>query len=346
MRSDSYIEVIILNIGIKGIGIYLPEKIMYAEEIAEKSKIPVEVIDKKFGISKKYIPSSKDTTSYMGIQASLEAIKDAKINPEDIDLVIWNGAQHKDYPCWLASLKVAHEIGAVNAWGFDMEAMCGSMMAGMEVAKSMMLSNDKLNHVLLVSGYRNVDLINFDVPETSFMFDIGAGGAAVVLKRDYNKNVILGTAFKGDGSFSEDCVVESFGTSNWPVKNEDVGKYHFVVRDPENFKEKLKSKTMVNFYQVIYDSLEKSNLSKKDIDYLAILHFKKSAHDAVLEELELNENQSVYLNEYGHIGQNDQILSIKLGLEKGLIKEGDNIVMVGAGLGFVWASAVVKWGEI
>ena len=49
------------------------------------------------------------------------------------DLVIWNGAQHKDYLNWLAGLHVAKEIGAVNAWSFDMEAMCGSMMAGMEV---------------------------------------------------------------------------------------------------------------------------------------------------------------------------------------------------------------------
>jgi 3-oxoacyl-[acyl-carrier-protein] synthase-3 len=79
---------------------------------------------------------------------------------------------------------------------------------------------------------------------------------------------------------------------------------------------------------------------------LAILHFKRSAHLAVLQEFGLKEEQSTYLDEYGHLGQNDQLLSIKLGLEAGRIKDGFRIVLVGAGLGFVWASSVVRWGPV
>ncbi|KAF2956889.1 3-oxoacyl-ACP synthase [Marinitoga sp. 38H-ov] len=334
-----------MNVGIMGIGTYIPNNYMTAEEISKKSGIPTDVIKEKFGVLKKPIPGPKDTTSYMGIEAAKNAIENAKITPEEIDLVIWNGGQHKDYPSWLAGLKVADTLGAKNAWSFDMESMCGSMMSGMEVARSMMIANEDINTVLLVSGYRNGDLINYNVKETSFMFDIGAGGAAIVLRKNFNRNVILGTAFKGDGSFSEDCVVEVGGTKKWPMEEKDVKSMHFVVRDVENFKEKLKEKTMPNFYYVIDKSLEKSKLTRKDINYLAILHFKRSAHYAVLDELGLNKHQSTYLENFGHIGQNDQILSIELGLKSGKIKDGDNIVMVGAGLGFVWASAVVKWGE-
>ncbi|NUV00265.1 hypothetical protein XO12_09255 [Marinitoga sp. 1154] len=334
-----------MNVGILSIGVYIPETFITAEEISEKTKIPVDVIKEKFGVIKKPIPGPKDTTSYMGIKAAQQAIERAKIKSEDIDLVIWNGGQHKDYPCWLAGLKIADVLGAKNAWSFDMEAMCGSMMSAMEVARSMMLANEEIKTVLLVSGYRNGDLINYNVKETSFMFDIGAGGAAMILKKDYNENVILGTAFKGDGSFSEDCVVEVGGTKNWPMKKEDIEKFHFVVRDVESFKEKLKKKTMPNFYYVIDKALEKSNLERKDIDYLAILHFKRSAHLSVLEELGLKKSQSTYLEEYGHIGQNDQVLSIEIGLKSGKIKSGDKVVLAGAGLGFVWASAVVHWGK-
>jgi 3-oxoacyl-[acyl-carrier-protein] synthase-3 len=64
----------------------------------------------------------------------------------------------------------------------------------------------------------------------------------------------------------------------------------------------------------------------------------------VLQELGLSEEKTTYLEDYGHLGQNDQVLSIQLGLEQGKIKDGDTIVMVGAGLGFVWASTVVQWG--
>lgn len=334
------------NVGIMGLGVYIPENFIYADEIARRTNIPQWVIEEKFGVLKKPIPGPKDTTSFMGIQAAKDAIKDAGIDPKEIDLVIWNGAQHKDYPCWLASLKVAYEIGATNAWGFDQEAMCGSMMTALETAKSLMLGNESLNTVLIVSGYRNVDLINYSVPETSFMFDLGAGGAAVVLRKNLNRNVVLGSSFKGDGSFSEQCVVEVGGTNKWPMEPEDVEKYYFTVRNAEEFKNNLNQKTMPNFYWVIRDSLRKSGYTQEDIDYLAILHFKRSAHKAVLQELGLREDQTTYLEDYGHLGQNDQVLSMKLALADGKLKSNDVVVMVGAGLGFVWAATTVKWGEI
>ncbi len=334
------------RIGVDGIGIYIPETFMYASEIAEKTGIPEDVITRKFGVIKKPIPGTGDTPSSMAIKASMDAIESSGVSPEDIDLVIWNGAQHKDYPCWLAGLKVAEEIGARKAWSFDMEAMCGSMMAGMDVAKSIMMARDDVNTVLLASGYRNVDLIDLQNPGTRFMLDLGAGGAAVVLRKGMNENLILSSAFKGDGSFSEDCVVPVAGAAKWPMEPKDVNRYAFEMTDNvDDFKKRLSERTMPNFYAVIRESLQKSGYSEKDIDYLAILHFKRSAHLAVLEELGLSQEQTVYLEDFGHLGQNDQLLSIKLGLEKGRIKDGSLIVLVGAGLGFVWAATTLKWGK-
>jgi 3-oxoacyl-[acyl-carrier-protein] synthase-3 len=333
-----------MNIGIRSIGTYTPETVMTAAEIAEKSGIPEGVIREKFGVIRKPIPGPEDTTSAMGIAAARDAITKADVDPESIDLVIWNGAQHKDYPCWLAGLKAAHELGATRAWSFDMEAMCGSMMAAMDIAKSMMIAKDDLNRVLLVSGYRNLDLIDPTVKETSFMLDIGASGAAVLLEKGFNENVVLGSAFKGDGSFADDCIVPVMGSAKWPPQPGDAEQMHFQIADVDEFKRKLGERTLPNFYAVIREALAASGRTHDDIDYLAILHFKKSAHDAVLEELGLKENQTTYLNNYGHLGQNDQVLSIELGLRDGKIKDGDTIVMVGAGLGFVWASTVVQWG--
>ena len=334
------------RIGVDGIGIYIPETFMYASEIAEKTGIPEDVITRKFGVIKKPIPGTGDTPSSMAIKASMDAIESSGVSPEDIDLVIWNGAQHKDYPCWLAGLKVAEEIGARKAWSFDMEAMCGSMMAGMDVAKSIMMARDDVNTVLLASGYRNVDLIDLQNPGTRFMLDLGAGGAAVILRKGMNQNLILSSAFKGDGSFSEDCVVPVAGAAKWPMEPKDVNRYAFEMTDNvDDFKKRLSERTMPNFYAVIRESLQKSGYSEKDIDYLAILHFKRSAHLAVLEELGLSQEQTVYLEDFGHLGQNDQLLSIKLGLEKGRIKDGSVIVLVGAGLGFVWAATTLKWGK-
>ena len=117
-----------------------------------------------------------------------------------------------------------------------------------------------------------------------------------------------------------------------------------MVRDVESFKQKLGERTLPNFYHVIREAQRKAGLAEDQIDYLAILHFKRSTHDLVISDLGLTDEQTTYLDEYGHIGQNDQIISLEEGLRAGKIKPGDNVVMVGAGLGFVWAAAVVRWG--
>lgn len=334
------------HVGIVGMGTYLPKKYLTARDLSQLTGIDEKVIAEKFGVKGKYVPTEVETTSYMGIMAAKEALRAARIDPNDIDVVIWNGAQHKDYPCWLACTKVAHEIGANRAWAFDMEAMCGSMIVGLQVARSLMLAEKNVNTVLLVSGYRNVDLVNYAYKPTSFMFDIGASGAAVVLKKNCGENVLLGVSSIVDGSFAEDCIVPVGGTKRWPMKPEELTEYYFHLTDPESFKDRLSAVTLKNFYFVIDDALRKSGFSRKDISYLAILHFKRSAHFEVLAELGLREDQSFYLEEYGHMGQNDQVFSMMEGLKRGRIKDGDVVVLVGAGVGWTWNAAVVRWGSI
>jgi 3-oxoacyl-[acyl-carrier-protein] synthase-3 len=317
---------------------------MDSAALASATGLPEWVVSEKFGIKSKPIAGPEDTTAEMGIKAAREGLENAGIEAAELDLVIWCGAQHKDYTCWLAGLHVAHKIGADRAWSFDMEAMCGSMMAALDVAKSMMLARDDLSTVLLVSGYRNNDLIDLAYAPTRFMMDIGSGASALVLRKNAGRNVILASAFRGDGSLSEMCVMPVLGSKAWPPKPGDLAHAAFVVPDEEAFKKRLGEVTMPQFYAVIRESLRRSDLTEGDIDYLAILHFKRSAHDEILAELGLDASRTTYLDEYGHLGQNDQVLSLRLGLEAGKIHEGSRIVFVGAGLGFVWASTVIRWG--
>ena len=330
-------------IGMRGWGTYIPDTFMSASEISDKCGIPEKIIIEKIGLRKKPIAGEKDTPAYMATEAAQKAVSMAGLDPLEIDCIIYNGGQHKDYVCWLAGLKIADNIGASNAWSFDMEAMCGSMISGIEVARGLIASG-RCRTILLASGYRNGDLVSYDVPETTFMFDLGAGGSAVILQSGYEKNVLMGASFKGDGSFSELCTVKPGGVKSWPVSVDDIDKMHFTIDDPELFKEKLKGVTVPNFYKVVREALFESGLGDEDLDYLGILHFNRRTHDAFLDEFNLSPEQSYYLEDYGHIGQNDQIISLEEGLKLGRIKTGDNVVFVAGGIGFVWSACVIRFG--
>lgn len=123
------------------------------------------------------------------------------------------------------------------------------------------------------------------------------------------------------------------------------GLHKLDVLDPQGMKQRLEEKSMKNFVTVIKRALEKSGYSKQDIDYVAMLHMKRSAHEFVLNELGLKQEQFIYLEDYGHIGQIDQILSLQLAEQQGKLRDGDIVVLVSAGIGYAWGATVVKWGK-
>lgn len=335
-----------MNVGIVSTGIYLPDDRMTAAEIARLANLPVDVVENKLGIIEKPIPGEDDHTVEMGIRAAKIALEKGGIDPKHIDLIINIGEEHKEYPLWTSAIKIQEEIGAYHAWAFDVALRCGTTIMAMKVAKSLMLSDPSIETVLLAGGYRNGDLIDYENERTRFMFNLGAGGGAMILQKNYGKNTVLEADLITDGSFSEDVVVPVGGTKN-PLTEEHLreGLYRLDVTDPVGMKTRLEQKSLQNFLTAIRNSLQKSGYTEEDIDYIAILHMKKSAHDYVLNELGLSSDQSIYLEKYGHIGQIDQILSLELAEKEGKLKEGDVVVLVSAGIGYAWGAITLKWGS-
>ncbi|MGE8205170.1 3-oxoacyl-ACP synthase [Heyndrickxia sp. NPDC080065] len=335
-----------MDIGILSTGIYIPEHFISGEEIAKKAGIPKDIVELKMGIKRKTIPGPDDHTCQMGIWAAKQAIERAAIDPKEIDLIIYIGEEHKEYPLWTAGIKLQEEIGAHHAWAFDIGLRCGTTIMALKVAKNMMLADPSINTVLLAGGYRNGDFIDYKNERTRFMFNLGAGGGAILLQKGLKKNILLESEIRTDGSFSEDVIVTAGGTKN-PISHDalEKGLLRLDVLDPEGMKRRLEQKSMDNFLKVIRESLYKSGYTEQDIDYVAMLHMKKSAHQYVLRELGLTEDQSIYLENFGHIGQFDQILSIELAEQEGKLKSGDIVVFVSAGIGYAWGASTIRWGN-
>ncbi len=337
------------TVGIVGTGIYLPKNNITAKEISDLTKgvWTEDAVINKLGIKRKLLPGKLDGTQEMGALAALDAIKNTGVNPLDIDVILCVGEEWKEYPLTTSALYIQDRIGAVNAWGIDVANRCCTTVSAMKMAKDMLIADDDIHIIMVVGGYRNCDFVDYSDKDMSMMYNLGAGGGAIILQKNYHKNGLLGSHIIADGSLARTAGVEIGGTCV-PITHENLeeSKKSLRLMDPVKMKDRLNKVSMPNWFTCIDKALEKSDLERKDIDYLAILHIKKSGHLGILEALGLTESQTIYLEEYGHIGQIDQILSLHLALEQKKVKDGSVVCMLAAGIGYVWAANIIKWGEV
>lgn len=336
-------------IGIIGSGFYVPSKVMTAKEIAEKTegRWTEENIKLKLGIHQIYLSGEEDGTQQMAVKASFKALEDANIKAEDIDLILSIGEEWKEYPLTTTALVIQGDIGAVNAWGIDLQNRCSTGLSALKIAKDMMLSDESIHTVLIAGGYRNGDLVDFTDPDMSMMYNLSAAGGAIILQKHAKKNELLASHIISDGSLSRSVGVR-YGGHVEPINSDNYLKAQKSLQlfEAEKMKNRLNEVSMDNWMMCIDQALEKSGYHRTDIDYLNILHIKRSGHLGMLASLNLSEEQSFYLEDYGHMGQLDQIISIHEGLQKGRLKDGDLMVMIAAGVGYVWGASVVKWGPV
>ncbi len=336
-----------IKIGIVGTGIYLPTSYVTAEEIASQTKgiWSVDAVKEKLGIRKKLVANKNEGTQEMAYLSAVNCLENTGVDPLDIDVILSITEEWKEYPLTTSALYVQGKIGATNAWGIDLQNRCCTCVSAIKIAKDMLIADEDIDTIMIVGGYRNGDFVDYEDTNMSMMFNLSAGGGTLILRKGHDKNLILGSHIISDGSLARTAGVEIGGQCNPITKdNIDIAYKSLRLLEPEKMKNRLNEVSMKNWLHCIDKSLYKSKLKRNDLDFLAILHIKRSGHLNMLEELGLNENQTIYLEDYGHIGQIDQILSLHLAQEQNLIKPGDNICLLAAGIGYVWASSIVRWG--
>ncbi len=329
-------------VGIAGIGTYFPQTLQTAADLVEMTGIPETVLREKMGIRQRHIASDAETVTVMATRAAEKALAQAGISANDVNLVISHGSEHKDHLVWNAASKIQHNLGADNAYAFEVYALCAGAPIAMNIARGIMQADPRLNYVLLAAGSRENDLINFRNERSRFMFNFGAGGGAMLLQRGARKNLFLGASAITDGSLSESVVLTQAAGNGQEAIGDLRGRLD--VTNPDYMAERLGATSLQNFVSVIREAVDVGGASMDEVRFLGITHMKRSFYLDILKAIGLTPEQSVYLEDYGHVQSVDQVLALELGLAQGKIRPGDVLVLAGAGTGYTWSAVAVRWG--
>ena len=174
-----------IKIGIVGTGIYLPKQFRTAREIAlETNGVWTEdAVIEKLGIKKVLYANKDEGSQEMSYLAAVDCLNRTNVDPKDIDVILSITEEWKEYPLTTSALYVQGKIGATNAWGIDLQNRCCTSVSALKIAKDMLVADDDIRTIMIVGGYRNGDFVDYKDKDMSMMYNLSAGGGAMIIKK-------------------------------------------------------------------------------------------------------------------------------------------------------------------
>ena len=273
-------------------------------------------------------------TSFMAIHAAKDLIQKSNLDPASIDLVIVATAT-PDMQAASTAAYTASQIGAVNAFAFDLDAACSSFLFGMSVASSY-IETGRYKKVLLIGADKNSSMINYEDRATCIIFGDGAG--AVLFEPNEEGYGVQDEYLRSDGS-GRDYLLVKYGGSSFPLEHTHIdNKEQFVFQDGKNvFKH-----AVFNMADVSERILDRNNLSKDDIAWLAAHQANKRIIDATANRIGL-EDEKVMMNIQKYGNTTSGTLPLLLFDYESQLKKGDKIIFAAFGGGFNWGALYLTW---
>ena len=324
-----------ITAAITGVGKYLPEDVLTNAMLEKMVDTNDEWITTRTGIKERRILKGEGLgTSFMAIKAAEELIKKRNLNPEEIELVIVATAT-PDMQAAATAAYVATEIGAVNAFGFDLEAACSSFLYGMTVA-ARYIESGKYSKVLLIGADKCSSMIDYTDRATCIIFGDGAG--AVLFEPNEEGFGLKDEYMRSDGSGREFLRVKSSGSS-FPVTKESIDKReNFVFQDGKT----VFKNAVFNMADVAEKMLTRNNLTKEDITWLAAHQANKRIIEATANRIRLDSSK-VMMNIQKYGNTTSATLPLLLADYEKQLTKGDTIIFAAFGGGFTWGSIYFKW---
>lgn len=325
-----------INTGIAGVGAYVPDKIVTNADLEKIVDTSNEWIISRSGIRERRIAPPEMATSDFAVIAANEAIANAGITAEDIDLVIV-ATNTPDMIFPATACLVQDRIGAKKAGAFDLAAGCTGFVYAMIVG-SQFVSTGACQNVLVIGSENLSKILNWKDRKTCVLFGDGAG--AVVLRQAAPGSGILSQKLWADGSGGQFLKLPA-GGSRLPASHETVDNnlhyLHMKGRDIFRFAVRTTGKAAA-------EVLSAAGIKVSDVDCFIPHQANVRIIEAAAKRLGLpREKVLVNVDRYGNTSTASVPIALAEALRDGRIKKGDHILMVGFGAGLTWAAAVLKW---
>ncbi len=324
-----------ITAAITAVGGYVPEYVLTNQILETMVDTNDEWITTRTGIKERRILKEEGAgASFMAIKAAEELLEKRNLDPKEIDLVIVSTAT-PDMPVASTAAYVASNIGAVNAFSFDLQAACSSFLYGMSTAASY-IESGRYKKVLLIGADKMSSIIDYTDRATCIIFGDGAG--AVLFEPNTEGYGFQDEVLRTDGVGREFLKIDA-GGSILPASEETVkNKQHFVDQDGKT----VFKFAVSNMADVSEKIMVRNELSHDDVNWLVPHQANKRIIDATANRMKLDPSK-VMINIHKYGNTTSATLPLLLHDYEKQLKKGDKLVFAAFGGGFTWGAIYLTW---
>ncbi|WP_315513153.1 beta-ketoacyl-ACP synthase III [Capnocytophaga sputigena] len=330
---------------IKGLGFYVPENVVTNDDLSKLMDTSDEWIQERTGIQqRRHALRGSDTTTSMGVKASLKAIEAAKINKEEIDFIVF-ATLSPDFYFPGCGVLVQKELGLPTVGALDIRNQCSGFIYALSVADQY-IKTGMYKNILVIGAETQSPALDMSTRGRNMAVLFGDGaGAAIVSRSDDPERGILSTHLHSQGEHAEQLAMITPGVgTKWVTEllaenDPDDVSYYPNMNGQFVFKN-----AVVRFAEVIEEGLKTNGLSREDINMLIPHQANLRISQFVQHQFKLTDEQ-VFNNimKYGNTTAASVPIALTEAVQQGKIKDGDLVVLAAFGSGFTWASAIIRW---
>ncbi|MDX1761126.1 MAG: beta-ketoacyl-ACP synthase III [Christiangramia sp.] len=325
-----------ITAAITAVGAYVPEDVLTNKMLEEMVDTNDEWITTRTGIKERRIlKDPKKGTSYLAIQAAKEILRKTDLDPKEIDLIIMATAT-PDMPVASTGVHVATEIGATNAFSYDLQAACSSFLYGMSTAAAY-IESGRYKKVIVIGADKMSSIIDYTDRTTCIIFGDGAG--AVLMEPNTEGLGLQDELLRSDSIGRESLKIEAGGSITPPTEETVAKKLHFVRQDGKT----VFKFAVSNMAGVSEEIMRRNDLTNEDVDWLVAHQANKRIIDATAKRMGLNDESKVLMNIQRYGNTTSATLPLLLSDYEKKFKKGDNLIFASFGGGFTWGATYLKW---